>query len=182
MTIWSIRRNRSRLVVALLVATAVPGGATPPARVDVTDACTFIPRAQLEAAVGWELREGKPRTAPAGASECDFATPPQMYVTRTFPNPPLPPAAGFSSIVVNTHPSDATRFAEFRRQLGARAEEVSGLGDAAYFHGPNLLYVRVGTHGFSVRVYVNEPRTDAGRAALRTVMLNLGRLGVARLR
>ena len=39
--------------------------------------------------IGRELREGKRRDMPAGLSQCDFSTPPQLYVKRRFDNPPL---------------------------------------------------------------------------------------------
>jgi hypothetical protein len=144
------------------------------------DACTFFSRAELEETVGWELREGDPEDAPAGSSICDFETPPGAYVTRTFPNPALPKSVGFGSLTVNSHPADPRNFAEFRQTLGAAAEDVSGIGDGAYFYGPDLLYVRVGNLGFSVRIYT-DAQTDADRGRVREVMLKLGRMGAARL-
>ncbi len=147
---------------------------------NVPDACTFFSRAELEESVGWELREGDKEDAPPGFSECDFETPTRMSVTRTFPNPPLPEAVGFSSVTVNTHPSDPVKFAEFRRNLGAGAEDVPGVGDGAYFYGRDMLYVRVGNRGFSIRIYSNAGN-DADWARVRDVMLKLGRLGASRL-
>lgn len=144
------------------------------------DACAFFARAELEANVGWELRDGEKEDAPPGFSSCDFAMPPQMSITRTFPNPPLPQSVGFSSLMINTHPSDASRFASARQQLGAAVKEVSGVGDAAYFNGPNQLHVRVGNRGFSLRIYTRAS-TDADWATVREVMLTLGRLGASKL-
>ena len=40
--------------------------------------------------------------------------------------------------------------------------DVPGVGDDAYLNGPDLLFVRVGNRGFSVRIY-----TDAGTDANR---------------
>jgi len=163
--------------------------ATPPAAASsisaepsgpVPDACTFFTRAELEANVGWELRDGEKEDAPPGLSSCDFEMPPQMSITRTFPNPPLPRSVDFSSLVINTHPADAAVFASARQQLGAAVEEVSGVGDAAYFNGPNQLHVRVGNRGFSLRIYTNAS-TAADLAKVREVMLTLGRLGASKL-
>ena len=44
-----------------------------------------------------------------------------------------------------------------------------------------MMYVRVGNRGFSIRLYVNAPTTDAGKARLRAVMFSLARAGVAKL-
>ena len=146
---------------------------------DVPDACTFFTRAELEERLGWELREGEREEQPGG-TQCDFEMPAGMYITRTFPNPPLPQSVGFSSINVNTHGSTAATFDEFRQQLGADAEEVPGIGDGAYFYGRDMLYVRVGNRGFSLRIYTNAS-SDADWAKVREVMLDLARLGASRL-
>lgn len=185
-------------VVALLLAPGCGGGgsgdgtaaeapptpaATSPvaeAVVAVPDACTFLDRTRIEQIVGRELREGRAKDAPPGFSECDFETPPQMYVTRTFPNPALDQSSGFSSLKINTHPVKLQNFSEMRQALGAAAEDVRGVGDGAFFNGPNLLYVRVGERGFSLRIYA-DPVTDADRARVREVMLSLAALGAAKL-
>jgi hypothetical protein len=148
--------------------------------VKVPDACTFISRAELEAQVGWELREGRTKDAEPGHSECDFEHPPEAYITRTFPNPPVPRSADFSSIKIHTNPVTAASFAEFRKGIGASGEDVAGIGDGAYFYGINLLYVRVGNKGFSIRMYM-DPKNDADRAAIKNSMLSLARLGVSKL-
>lgn len=148
---------------------------------DVPDACTFIPRSELEPLIGYELREGEPKAMPPGSSQCDFETPPTLYVTRKFDNPALPEAAGFSSVAVTTNASTPENFYEFRQTLGAAAEDVAGIADGAYFYGPAMIYVRRGDRGFSIRLYVNAPETDAGRARLRGVMLSLARAGVSKL-
>jgi hypothetical protein len=151
------------------------------AAASVPDACTFIPKTELEALLGWELREGKRRDMPPGLSQCDFETPPQMYVTRRFNNPPLPEAAGFSSVTITTNPTSPETFAESRRLMQADAEDVPGIGDAAYFNGPAMIYVRVGNRGFSIRLHVNAPSTAAGRARLREVISSLAHAAVAKL-
>jgi hypothetical protein len=190
-------RSRSLIpLTALLVAAACGGSDAPKAAgedapaasgtaeagpaAQAPDACTFFSRAELEEAVGWELREGEPEDAPAGASICDFETPPGMSVTRTFPNPALPKSVGFGSLMINTHASDPREFAQFRQTLGAEAEDVPGIGDGAYFYGLNLLYVRVGNLGFSVRIYT-DALSEADRGRVREVMLKLGRMGAARV-
>jgi hypothetical protein len=150
------------------------------AALDVPDACAFIDRAQLEEIIGRELREGERKDAPPGLSECDFETPPLLYVTRTFPDPALPESTGFSSIKINTHPANPQNFIEFRQTLGAAAEDVPGIGDGAYFYGPDLLYVRVGTRGFSLRMYAS-PENDSDRTRTREVMLRLAALGASKL-
>jgi hypothetical protein len=151
------------------------------AAASVPDACTFIPKAELEALLGWELREGKRRDMSPGLSQCDFESPPQMYVTRRFDNPPLPEAAGFSSVTMTTNPSSPKTFAESRRIMQADAEDVPGIGDAAYFNGPAMIYVRLANRGFSIRLHVNAPSTPAGQERLREVMLNLARAAAAKL-
>jgi hypothetical protein len=158
-------------------------GKSTPARAtsSVPDACSFIPKAELERLIGRELRDGKPKDMPPGLYQCDFTTPPKMYVKRQFNNPPLPEAAGFSSVVITTNPTTPSTFAESRRVMQANAEDVTGVGDAAFFNGPAMIYVRVGNRGFSIRLHVNAPTTDAGRARLKDVMLSLARAGVARL-
>jgi hypothetical protein len=166
---------------ALDEAPAAVSNHTPPAAVaKVPDACTFFSRAELEEIIGWELREGEPEDVPVGSSSCDFESPPLMYVTRTFSDPALPQSVDFSSLMINTHPSNAAGFEEFRQMLGAGVEDVPGIGDSAYFNGPDLLYVRVGDRGFSIRIYTNAS-TDADWARIRDVMLTLARLGESRL-
>ena len=148
--------------------------------VTVPDACTFISRAELEQAVGWQLGEGKPATQPPGSYECRFKMPPKLYIERTFPNPPLPESAGFYAITVYTNPIDEKSFAELRQEVGAEGEDVPGVGDAAYFNGPTILYVRKGNKGFSFRLYF-EPTTDADRVKAKEVLISLAKLGVSRL-
>jgi hypothetical protein len=138
------------------------------AALDVPDACAFIDRAQLEEIIGRELREGERKDAQPGFSECDFETPPLLYVTRTFPDPALPESTGFSSIKINTHPANPQNFSEFRQTLGAAAEDVPGIGDGAYFYGPDLLYVRVGNRGMPQDV--REPENDSDRTRTREVV------------
>jgi hypothetical protein len=145
----------------------------------VPDACTVIPKSELERRVGRALRDGEPGDAPAGFSKCDFETPTGAATTRTFDNPPLPEAADFSSIAVTTHPTSAETFTQSRRATGG--EQLPGIGDDAYFEGLASIHVRVGKRGLGIRVYVGQPGTEAGRQALRTVMLSLARAGAAKL-
>ena len=152
----------------------------PTTQASVPNACTFFSHSELESAVGWQLRDGKAKDAPPGTFECDFVTPPLAYVTKTFPNPPIPKSAGFSSIKVHTHPSTPKTFIEGRKILGAAAEDVPGIGDAAYFNGPNLVYVRVGDRAFSLRTYT-DANTASDKARVRDATLNLAKLGAAKL-
>jgi hypothetical protein len=158
-----------------------PGKSPPAAIASVPDACSFIPKAELERLIGRELRDGASKDMPPGMFQCDFTTPPQMYVKRRFENPPLPDAAGFSSVVITTNPTTPEQFAESRRMMQADAQDVPAIGDGAYLYGQAMIYVRVGNRGFSIRVHVNAPSTDAGRSRLREVMLSLAQAGVAKL-
>ena len=115
-------------------------------------------------------------------SQCSFTTPPGASITRQFENPALPAAAGFDSLTVTTFATTVATFAESRKMMGAGSPEIPGVGDGAFLSGPAMIFVRVGTRGFSVRVYVNAPTTDAGRARLQEVMLTLARAGVAKLK
>jgi hypothetical protein len=146
----------------------------------VPEACTFFAHDELEEAIGWELREGEPEEAPPGLFVCDFETPPLLYVTRTFSDPALPQSVGFDSLTINTHPTSAESFREFRGMIGAEGEDVPGIGDGAYFYGRDMLYVRVGSRGFSIRIYVS-PSNEDDWARVREVMLSLARRGAERL-
>jgi len=145
------------------------------------DACTFLAKADLEPLVGHELRGGEPRDASPPMSQCSFETPTGSATTRTFPNPPLPDAAGFSQLTVTTFPTTKETFAQSRNEMGAGSPVVTGIGDEAFFSGPAMIFVRKDGQGFSVRAYVDEPKTDAGRAKLQEVMISLGEAGAAKL-
>lgn len=163
---------------------AVGSGETLPtaATTKVPDACTFIPKSELEGLVGRELRDGDRNDMPAGFSQCDFETQPQSATTRTFEHPPLPEAAGFSSVTITTHPTTPGTFAQSRQAIGNSAESVSRIGDEAYFEGPAVIHVRAGDRGLGMRLHVSEPKTEAGRQTLRAVMLSLAKAGAERLR
>lgn len=148
--------------------------------IDVPDACTFFAKSDLEARIGRELRDGEQGDVPPGSSQCDFETPPLMYVTRTFDNPPLPESVGFGSITITTNESTPENFTEFRQLLGTTAEDVPGIGGGAYFNGPAMVYVRVGNRGFSIRMHA-DPTTDEAWARMREVMLVLARDGASKL-
>src|SRR5688572_6373770 len=160
--------------------TVSPAG-QPPEGGQILDACVLIPKAELEKLVGRELRDGVKQDAPPPMSECSFETPPGAYVKRRFENPALPDAAGFGSLTVTTFATTAATFAESRKMMGAGSPEIPGVGDGAFLSGPATIFARVGMRGFSIRLYVNAPTTDAGRARLQDVMLNLARAGVAHL-
>jgi hypothetical protein len=145
---------------------------------DVPDACTFIPKAELEAAVGWELREGEPQSVPDGSS-CEFRKQLGSRATKSFPNPAIPNTVGFTSLTISISPVDPDAVAEVRRLAPAEFEDVPGLGDAAYFLGPDL-HVRVRNRGFGLRINPDAQSPD-DQAKVRKVLLALGRTGTARL-
>jgi len=182
------------LTVALAWTSGTPdlraGSAAPPSASDraetsaaqAQDACTFIPKGELESLVGRELRAGVKKDVPPPMSQCSFQTPAGAYVTKKFENPALPSASGFDSLTVTTFATTVATFAESRKTMGAGSPEVPGAGDSAFFSGPAMIFARVGTRAFSIRVYLDEPKTDAGRARLRDLMLTLAQSGVAKLR
>ena len=145
------------------------------------DACSWIPKLELEKILGWELRDGKKKDVSPGMSQCDFTTPPGAYVTRRYPNPALPPAAGFSSVIITTYPTTQKTFNENRRATPGGVSDVPGVGDDAFMYGPAMMHVRVGNRGFSIRLYVNEPKTENGKANLTETLLKIARAGIARL-
>ena len=163
---------------------ASESGATPAGGASVSaelpDACTFFTRAELETALGHELREGEPQSAQDG-SICRFRKQLGSKATKTFPNPALPASLGFTSLTIATSPHDPEAVAEIRGLDPDAFEAVPGLGDDSYFLGPSLLHVNVCKRGFSVRV---EPEANSaeGQAKVREIMLALGRTGVSRLR
>ena len=151
------------------------------ATASVPDACSFIPKLELERLIGWELRDGKRKDMSPGLSQCDFATPPQAYVTRRYENPVLPEAAGFSSVVITTFPTTPETFSENRRVMPGGVRDIPNLADDAFTYGPAMIYVRAGNRGFSIRVHVNEPKTEPGKVILFDLLVGLARTGIARL-
>lgn len=132
---------------------------------EVPDACTFLDREGISAAIGRELQEGEPQPTAGGASECRFETALGMEASTSYEDPVVPETAS-ASVVINTHPSNAEEFDLFQESLGSEAEVATGVGDDAYFWGPNLIYVRVADRGFSLRINADESDDQALRAAL----------------
>lgn len=153
------------------------GAAT--ASAEIPDACTFFSRAELEAALGHELRDGEPQSTQDGSS-CRFRKQLGSKATRAFPNPALPASLGFTSLTIATSPHDPAAVAEIRGLDPDAFDAVPGLGEDSYFLGPNLLHVTVGRRGFSVRIEP-EARSADDAAKVREVMLALGRTGAPRL-
>lgn len=148
----------------------------------VPQACTLFTRSELEPFVGWKLDEGNPRDAQPGAFNCDFKTP--TYSRQELPNPPLPKSVGFGSLTINTHTADPKAFEDFRKTLGASAHDAPGIGDGAYFYGSDMLYVRVGNRGFSLRIYTDtdtDELSDADKALVRDVMMKIAKAGASKL-
>jgi hypothetical protein len=148
----------------------------------VPQACTLFTRSELEPFVGWKLDEGNPRDAQPGSFNCDFKTP--EYSRQELPNPALPKSVGFSSLTVNTHTADPKAFEDFRKTLGSSAHDAPGIGDGAYFYGSDMLYVRVGNRGFSLRIYTDtdtDELSDSDKALVRDVMMKIAKAGVSKL-
>ncbi len=74
------------------------------------------------------------------------------------------------------------QFEESRKLMAAPDGQVSGVGDAAFMATPAMIYARVTNLGFSIRLHVNAPTTDAGKTRLREVMLTLARAAAAKMR
>lgn len=162
-------------------AAAEEATATATAAAEPLDACTFISKAELETAIGAELKEGEPQSVPSAAeSQCRFKRQLGIRATRSFPNPAIPASVGFTGITISTSPADPAAVAEIRALDPGAFEDVPGLGDQAYYLGPNLLHVRVGNRGFSIRI---EPQAQSpdDQAKVREVMLGLARTGASRL-
>ena len=162
---------------------AEPKAGTAPQSADraVLPAHLLIPKEKLEQLIGWELRDAKLKDMPPGLHQCDFTTVPKAYTKRRFDNPPLPEAAGFSSVVITTFPTTPDTFAQSRRTMGTEGGDIPGIGDGAFLNGPAMIYVRSGNNGFSIRLHVETPKTDAGRTRLREVLLSLAREGMLKL-
>lgn len=151
------------------------------AAVDVPDACTFFAKAELESAIGWELKDGEPQPVPdQSESQCEFERQLGSRTTKSFPNPAIPGSVGFTSVTVSTSPADPEAVAQVRELDPAAFEGVPGLGDDAYFLGPNLLHVRVGSRSFSLRINP-EAQSPDDQAKVREVTLALARTGASRL-
>lgn len=153
----------------------------PAAPADVPNACTLFAKAELESAVGVELKDGEPQSVPdASESQCEFERQLGMRATKTFHDPAIPTSVGLTSVRISTSPADPEAVAQVRELDPAAFDAVPGLGDDAYFLGPNLLHVRVGNRGFSLRVNP-EAQSPGDQAKVREVMLALARTGAARL-
>ena len=151
------------------------------AAIDVPDSCTFLSKAELESAIGAELRDGEPQSVPsASESQCQFKRKLGSEATKSFPNPAVPASVGFTSVTVSTSPADPQAVAQIRELDPGAFEGVPGLGDDAYFLGPNLLHTRVGSRSFSLRVEP-EAQSPGDRGRVREVMLGLARTGASRL-
>lgn len=140
----------------------------------IPDACTFIDREEISAAIGRELEEGEPRSTASGASECEFETALGMDASTSYPDPVVPETT-LASVLVSTHQSSPEEFDAFRDTIGDEAEIVTDVGDAAYFWGPDVIYVRVADRGFSIRITAD----GAEQEALREALLTLAQAGVS---
>ena len=157
---------------------AGPDSAT--AAVEVPDACTFFAKAELEAAIGSELKDGERQSVPSPESQCEFERQLGSRATKTFANPAIPASVGFTGVTVSTSPADPEAVAQVRELDPAAFEGVPGLGDDAYYLGPSLLHVRVGGRSFSLRINP-EASSPEDQARVREVMLSLAQAGASRL-
>lgn len=148
---------------------------------EIPNACTFFAKAELESAIGAELRDGEPQAVPdASESICRFRKQLGSRATKSFSDPVLPTTLGFNSLTVATSPADPQAVAEIRKLDPAAFEDVRGIGDDAYYLGPTLLHVRVGQRSFSLRIGP-EPQSPKDQAAARQVIQALGKAGASRL-
>lgn len=143
---------------------------------ELPDACTFLTPEEISSAVGRELSEGEPQTMVEGMSECRFETATGMEATETYDDP-LIPETSLGSVTVAVNASDPEEFDLFEESLGAEAEAVPRVGDDAYFWGSNILYVRVGDSGFSIRIDAD----GAEEEKMRTAIIQLAEAGAAKL-
>lgn len=132
---------------------------------EIPDACTFLRRDEVSAAIGRDLQEGEPQSTVDGASECRFETALGLKASTEYDDSVIPETA-LGSVTVNTHPSDPEEFDAFQESLGPEAEIAAGVGDDAYFWGNDLIYVRVANRGFSIRITADETEDQALQAAL----------------
>ena len=143
---------------------------------DVPDACSLFDVEEISAAIGREVGPGEPENTPDDASSCRFETLVGLSTSTTYDDPAI--AESFlGSVTVSTARSSAEEFDELEEMLGDEAEAETGIGDDAYFWGENILYVRVGGRGLTVRIEADE----ADGAAVRAAVVQLGELGASRL-
>lgn len=143
---------------------------------DLPDACTFLSLEEISTAIGRQVDEGELQTEVEGMTTCRFATATGMETTETYDDPAIPETSvGSVTVAVNT--SNPEEFDLFEESLGAEAEAVSGIGDDAYFWGSNLLYVRVGDSGFSIRIEAD----GADEQKVSAAILDLAGSGAAKL-
>ena len=103
-----------------------------PGRADVQDACTFMPKADLQKLVGHELRDGKAKDVCRASRSARSRRRLKRTWTRRFENPALPAAANFNSITVTTFPTTVATFAESRKTMAADATDIPGVGDSTF--------------------------------------------------
>jgi hypothetical protein len=131
--------------------------------------------------VGWELKDGEPQSVPdESESQCEFERQLGRNATKSSPNPAVPSSVGLTSVTISTSPADPEAVAQIRELDPAAFDDVPGLGDDAYFLGPNLLHVRVQKRSFSIRVNP-EAQSPADQAKVREIMVALAKTGASRL-
>jgi hypothetical protein len=168
---------RQIVAVLVLIATAAPGGRCALTRAFVlslallcaapagwaADACALITTEDVTAATGRkDFGHARPKD---GGTSCRYASS-RGSVTVW--------------VVESQTRKDFDGFHKLLADQGKRVEEVSGVGDAAYFWDDRL-YVQVGTHGLTVQVAANELQ-PAAPGATRPAVIALARKGADRLR
>lgn len=131
--------------------------------------------------MGSELRNGEAQPVPdASESQCQFKRQLGRNATKTFANPAIPKSVGLTGVTISTSRADPAAVAQVRELEPDAFEGVPGVGDDAYFLGPNLLHVRVQNRSFSIRISP-EARSPADQAKVREVMVALARTVASRL-
>jgi len=141
------------LVVGEIIA---PNAAAQPRQ---DNACAVFTLDELIKVTGrTSLRPGRSEQVPTGGTTCTY----HSHV---------------GGVVIGLGPTTKSQFDEFRELAGPEAEVVTGIGDEAFFlGGPDFIHIRVATTNLTVRVNGDQS------PALRTVVLNLAKAGVAKLR
>ena len=149
--------------VALAAVVSLPANGAL-AQTGVPDACAVISPAEVTTILGRkDFGKPRPEKGPGpGESSCRF------------------PGRVHSGVTISLSPTARADFDEFRKLLveqGEKPENVSGVGDAAYFWHPGRVYVLAGptmiTVSFSNETGVNEKMKQDLLALARAVMARL---------
>lgn len=152
---WRILLSTGLASMLISAVLAIPSTAV------AADACTLLSVDELAKIIGQRVRKPRPDTAEKGTA-CGFGT-------------------ATDSVSIALWPTNAKDFAEFRKLLaenGAKIEDASGLGDAAYFWEDDRVYVRLGDQGLTVTLGGGDDSFDAKR---REIVMAIAKAGIAKL-